>query len=333
MSLDLLIPGLLLPPGAPPRLSEARLPHAEKWLARASVETMPAAGALAWLARAHGLPEPPPYAAVARAGEGREAAGGWLRADPVHLRVDQDAVVLHDAAVLELARDEATQLADALREHFARDGLELDAAAPQRWYVRVPDGELPSTVPLERAAGHNVFGMLPRGTGRINWPAVLTETQMLLAGHEVNARREAAGPVANSVWFWGEGVLPAAIDRRYALVHANEPFALGLARLSGAEARALPASLADVDLVREGESVLVVHDALAAPLHRADEAAWLEAAAALEERWFQRLDRAVERFGAVRLVLPAGDRVRIDTLTPSSRWRWFLRRKPLAAHA
>jgi hypothetical protein len=333
MPLDLVVPDLLLAAGAPPRLAAARLPHAEKWLARAELATEPAAGPLAWLAAAHGLAEPVPYAAVARAGEGRDAAGLWLRADPVHLRIDQDSVVLHDAAVLDLAREEADALAGALAGHFARDGLALEAVAPQRWYARVPAGERPATVPLERATGRNVFGLLPRGAGRINWPGLLTEAQMLLAGSEVNAAREPAKPAVNGVWFWGEGELPARIERRYALACAREPFARGLARLTGAEAREPPASIADVDLVRDGESALVVLDTLAGPLRRGDDDAWLAAAEALDERWFAGIERAVGRFGAVRLVLPAGDRVRIATLTPSSRWRWYRPRKPLATHA
>jgi len=333
MPLDLVVPDLLLAAGAPPRLAAARLRHAEKWLARAEHALDPAAGTLAWLAAVHGLAEPAPYAAVALAGEGRDAAGDWLRADPVHLRIDQDSVILHDASVLDLAREESDALAATLRGHFARDALTLDAVAPQRWYVRVPEGELPVTVPLDRANGHNVFGRLPKGGHRVNWPALLTEAQMLLAEHAANAAREPAKPAANGVWFWGEGAALASVERRYAIVHAREPFALGLARLSGAEAREPPAAIADVDLVRAGESALVLLDALTAPLHRGDEDAWIAAAEALDERWFAGLEKAVERFGAVRLVLPLGERVRIATLTPSARWRWYRPRKPLAAHA
>lgn len=333
MPLDILVPDLLLPAGAPERLVAARLPHAEKWLARADMATVPAAGALAWLAAAHGLAEPAPYAAVALAGEGRDAAGAWLRADPVHLRVDQDSVVLHDAAVLGLAREEADALAARLRAHFARDGLALEVLAPARWYLRVSPADLPATTPLERANGHNVFGLLPRGTGRINWPALLTEVQMLLAEHAVDGAREPGQAAVNGVWFWGEGTLPDGLARRYALVCTREPFALGLARITGAEMREPPASMAEVDLVRAGDSALVTLDALTAPLHRGDEEGWLAAAHDLDERWFAGIEKAVERFGAVRLVLPAGDRVRIATLTPSVRWRWLRTRRPLASHA
>jgi hypothetical protein len=330
MPLDLVVPDLLLPADAPSALRSARPAFVERWLARADLSTEPAQGAAAWIASAYGLPAPAAYAAIALEGEGRPAEGAWLRADPVHLRVERDAVVLHDAALLDVTRGEAQALAAALQSHFAADGIELHAITPDRWYARVPEGELPVTVPLDKAFGRNVFGMLPRGKGRINWPSALTEAQMVLSAHPANLGRPLA---VNSVWFWGEGTLPSEVARRYALVYADEPFARGLARLSGAEARPLPKSLAEVDLVRDGDAALVVFEGFGRALHRADEAAWLAAADALEQQWFLHLAEAIARFGTVRVVLPAEGRTRIATLTASSRWRWFRPRKPLIAHA
>jgi hypothetical protein len=333
MPLDLVIPHLLLPADAPPRLRQARLAFLEKWLARADLASQAADGSLAWIANAYGLAAPAPYGAIALEGEGLGADGHWLRADPVHLRVAEDGVILHDAAILDVTRAEAESLVATLQAHFAGDGLELRAAAPDRWYLRVPPGELPVTVPLEKAFGRNVFGLLPKGTGRINWPSALTEAQMVMGPHGVNERREGAQPAINSVWLWGEGSRPAAVERRYALVYANETFTRGLGRLSQAEVRPLPQAIAEIDLVREGDSTLVMLDILAKPLHRADEGAWLAAAEALEQKWFLDLGDAIARFGAVRLILPAEGRTRIATLTPSVKWRWFRPRKPLIAHA
>ncbi len=205
-------------------------------------------GAPGWIAAEHGLATPIAYAAISLAGEGIETEGEWIRADPVHLRVDHDEVVLHDAAVLDLNTDETASLVAALQAHFAPDGLEFQAVSPERWYVRVPAGESPRTVPLENAIGRNVFGMLPRGTGRINWPSALTEAQMTLSSHDVNVRRGAAKPAVNSVWFWGEGARPAGLSRHYGVVYAEDAFSLGVARLSGAQARAVPASIDELAL-------------------------------------------------------------------------------------
>jgi hypothetical protein len=334
MPLDLLVPDLLLPPDAPAPLREARLPGLEKWLARADVTRSTAIGAERWLAERYALEHPPPVAAVALAGEDALHPGEWVRADPVHLRIDGDSVVVHDASILGVRRDEADALVAALREFFAQDGLRFHAPRPDRWYVEVPRGELPATVPLEEARGRNAFGLLPSGGKTINWRSAITEAQMVLSQHEVNRRREEAGePQVNSVWFWGEGRAPESVARRYDAVHAQDPFPRGLGRLSGASVAPPPSSIGDLDLIGAAQSALVVLDALSAPLHRAALDAWTAAAASLDERWFRGLGEAIDRFGSVRVVLPRVEDTLIATLGRSARRRWLRRAKPLASHA
>lgn len=339
MPLDLLLPDLLLPHDAPAPLRELRLPALERWLARADFARSPSRGTVGTLATLYGLAQPAPVAAISLAAENgipaaAAPAGGWLRADPVHLRIDHDYVRLHDASILDVTREEAKELVRALREHFAADGLEFHVGAGDRWYVRVPEGELPTTRPLPEAVGRDVFGALPQGGGRINWRSAITEAQMVMSPHAVNTQREEAGkPAINSVWFWGEGAAPASVDRRYALVAADDAFARGLATLSAAEVRALPKRLAEVDLVREADTALAVVDTLTAPLRRGDLEAWKREAERLDDQWFATLGDALQRFGAVRLILPTDKETRVATLTPAARWRWFRSRKPLAAHA
>jgi hypothetical protein len=338
MPLDLLVPDLLLPPDAPAAMRELRLPALERWLARASVERGAARTAADCLASAYGLASPAPVAAISAAAEGSLPLGGgsetgWLRADPVHFRLQRDSLTLHDASILDISPEEAGALVATLNALFAPD-IEFHAAAPDRWYARVAAGELPVTTPLATARGRDVFGMLPIGRGRINWRAAITEAQMALSAHEVNAKREAEGrPAVNSVWFWGEGVAPASIARPYADVHARDAFASGLAELSGARRRGVPPSIEAVDLVGASDTALVVIDALTAPLHRADVEAWRASAVALDDHWFIEMGDAIGRFDRVRLVLPSENGSRIAVLDAAARRRWFRRRKPLAAHA
>ncbi|HUP29241.1 MAG TPA: hypothetical protein VM122_03635 [Usitatibacter sp.] len=334
MPLDLVIPDLLLPVDAPEALRSQRLPALESWLARGVSRRLPHRGLEAALSATFALGAPIPIAAVTLAADDAPRAGAWLRADPVHLRVGQDAVALHDAGILGVMRDEANALVAALQALFADDGLEFVAPTPHRWYVRVPDGELPRTVPLPEALGRNVFRLLPVGSGRINWPSAITEVQMLFSQHAVNQAREAEGrPAINSVWFWGEGQLPESIDSPYALVCADEPFAAGLGRLSGVRTVAAPRDFASIDAVGVDESVLVVLDGLGAALRRGDDEAWRKAAQALEETWFAEIDRAIRRFERVSLVLPGPRDTLVATLTAGTRWRWFRSRKPIATHA
>jgi len=332
--LDLLVPDLLSSPESRVLLSALRLPALERWVARADRARRQEGSPAEILANAFAVALPPPVAAIALAGDHERREGGWIRADPVHLRIEQDAVALHDPAVLGITREEADRLLAELQAFFAPDGLEFHAPSPERWYVRVPSGEMPRTVPLEDAVGRNVFGMLPRGPGRINWASALTESQMLLSGHEVNSRREARGlPAINSVWFWGEGALPDEVASPYALVCSDDPFARGLGRLSRARVIRRARAIAEVEPVAPSESALVVLDQLTAPLRRGDAAAWKSAAEGLEKDWFADLGAAIGRFGAVRIILPAGGDTLVASLGAASRWRWYRARKPLHAHA
>ena len=133
MPLDLVVPDLLLPVDAPQALRSQRLPALESWLARGLVRRLPHRGLEAALAATFGLPAPAPIAALTLAADDAPRAGGWLRADPVHLRVGQDAVALYDAGILKVTRDEANALIAALQSLFADDGLEFVAAKSERW--------------------------------------------------------------------------------------------------------------------------------------------------------------------------------------------------------
>jgi hypothetical protein len=323
--IDLLIPGLLPAPS-----EAARLPHLERWLARADISREPPANAETWLARRYGL-EGLPVAPIALAVDEAPQPGHWLRADPVFARVERDSLVLHHAVALAITVDEARDLVASLREHFAVDGMEFHVPRPDRWYVRVPAGEVPATTPLPEAIGQDVFRRLPRGDGKINWASALTEAQMMLTGHPVNVARESRrqAPV-NAIWFWGEGQLPRELPKPYARVYAADSFAAGLGHLSSAVVAAVPASVSALEA--EGPA-LVVLDALALAAYAGDLETWTRAARDLDERWLAPLGDVLSRGVAVRLVLPAARDTCVATLTRAARWRLFRRSRPLSAHA
>ncbi len=312
-----------------------RLPGLEKWLARAAIAREGARGAYAWLAGDWGVAEPVPYAAIALAGDDAPRAGTWMRADPVHLRIERDLVALHDASVLDVGAEEAAVLVAALQALFRDDGLEFRAPVPERWYVRVPEAAVPETTPLHAVIGRDIFRLLPHGAGALNWRSMITEAQMVLSGHEANARREAAGqPAINSVWFWGEGALPATVGPRFANVVASDAFARGLARLSGGAMQPVPERFDRVGMPVTAGETLVVLDDLTRPLRRGDVDAWLATARALDERWFAPAGDATARFGALRIVMPGEADTVVATLTPSARkWRLLRARRPLSDHA
>ncbi|MBL0141198.1 MAG: hypothetical protein IPP91_03830 [Betaproteobacteria bacterium] len=332
MPLTLLVPDLLPPADAPDAMKGLRLPRIETWLARGDRAREPGTGN-AWLLRQWGLDSQASVAALTLAADGGPRDGLWLRADPVHQRIDRNALVLHDSSVLALTPAEGDAAVAALNDFFAGDGLEFCAPCPDRWYVRVPPGELPRTVSLDEAVGRNPFGMIPEGGERLKWPSIFSEAQMLLARLPFNTAREAAGrPTLNAVWFWGGGAFPAALPRPFDDVASSDALARSLALASGCPARPLPAGLAQMPARHSGEFLAVV-DSLQAPFRRGDAEEWIAAARVLEESWFPDLGEALAAFGRLRVVLPSERDTVIVDLPPGARWRLFRRTRPLASHA
>jgi hypothetical protein len=323
MRLDLVVPHLLLPRDARDAFAMPRLPFLERLFARGDRLPVVPLGYAQEMARRFGLPgERLPIAALTLAGDDQPRPGHWLRADPVHLAVERDALVLRGAATLAPDEAEATALAGALNAHFARDGLELLAPRPARWYLRVPEGEMPVTTPLDDAIGRNVFGRLPQSSGRINWRSLVTEAQMVLSAHEVNLRRERAGQLPiNSLWLWGEGAMPGTLRTAHDAVFADEPMARGLATLAGLGAK----TPLDIGVIlRSGAaSSLAVADALSGPWHRGDPDEWRAAAEALDRSLFRPAWEGLGEFTALAIHLPSPGRTVAAQAASSARWRFW----------
>jgi hypothetical protein len=334
MPLDVLVAGLIPPLDATPEMRGLRLPFLEKWLARGDVTRSDVRSARQWLTSAYALAEPAPIAPLSLLGDGDAADGTWVRADPVHVRIDRERTSLHAASALAIERAEADALVTALQEHFAADGFEFRAPTPQRWYVRVPAAELPANIALDEALARDAQRIFPAGTGRIKWPAALTEIQMVLGTHEVNTAREAKRlPPINSVWLWGGGVLPRGVAAPYASVHAEDAFARGLGTASGARVAPAPTRLADLSAASPAEWTLAMGGAPQEALDRGSAEEWISTVASLDHAWFEALGDTLASFGTLRVVLPSSTGTTVATLTSAARWRLLRGRKPLSTYA
>src|SRR5258705_2001743 len=164
----------------------------------------------------------------------------WMRADPVHLRVGRDSLVLADGASFQVSRAESEALVETLNRHFGQTML-FYPVRPERWYVRLEKAPDMQTTPAAAARGLAIDETLPSGPDAIRFHALMNEAQMLLHEHPVNAEREArAEPALNSVWFWGGGAMAAAKDRPFSTVVGDDPLARGLALAAGIPVQALP---------------------------------------------------------------------------------------------
>lgn len=133
-------------------------------------------------------------------------SGFWLRADPVHLRIDRDRLTVLGVPFFQISQAEADALVADLNRLFAEDGFTFIAPTPTRWYVRLPADPQLGFTPLDQVLGANMHEYLPQGEGALKFHAVLNEIQMSLYGHVVNDERDAAGlSMINSLWLWGGG--------------------------------------------------------------------------------------------------------------------------------
>jgi hypothetical protein len=231
-----------------------------------------------------------PYAALAMLAHDRQPGGHcWIHADPVFLQADMDRAILSDAQSLDIREHEAGQLVQELNAHFAEEDISLVPLDDCNWMIRLNTCDL-ETTPLARAVGRNINYLLPTGEVAAGWKRRLNEAQMLLHMSTVNQQREDRGmaPV-NSLWLWGQGVLPAVGETDITHVYADDAVTTGLAKLNNIRHSALndPVELAYA-MKAEGHS-LVSMPRLEAHCNQGDTGAWLGEMLDIVEYWLKPL--------------------------------------------
>lgn len=233
-----------------------------------------------------------PLAAITYAfDDGRPGNDYWLRADPVHVRIHRDRLILVDE--LDISANEAQALCGALASHFG-EGLDPLPMQPDRWYLRCADDPRIRTTPLSQAQGQHIDPLLPLGPGAMHWRKLLNEAQMLLFEHPVNLAREARGlPSINSLWFWGGGILPSTPAAPCGIeLYGRDFTARALAKFSGAQVHALPDSWSSS---MKDDSLSVI-DQIRRCWQRNDVNGWQTAMKDFEALWMGRLIKSGRRF-------------------------------------
>ena len=264
-----------------------------------------------WMRHFDVVPRRLPAAPLTRLLDADDArVGRWMRCDPAHVRADMaTARMLAHGEALQLRDEEAQQFGDSLRMLFGDFGYVLSISRPDRWFLQLPtDSKPPSFVAPDQAIGDDLLAHMPEGPEGKRWRSILNDAQVLLHQHPLNAERSAAGkPAVNSLWFWGEGVLPDFARSALHGVVSRDPLAAALCKLS-------TVPLLPADRLWEAESVLldVTHLGNVTQLERG---IWPEVAAKLADRTLKRC--VVDALDGRRFAL---ERVQ--------RWRFW--RRPLA---
>lgn len=180
-----------------------------------------------------------PVAAVSLAAAGSSpGATYWLRADPVHLRLQRDKLILNEIDDLDEA--EAQQLCAALASHFG-ESFSPQALRPNAWVIATAGTPDLHTSAFSQAAGRHIDPLLPRGADARYWHSLMNEAQMLLFQHPVNQAREERGQLpVNSIWIWGGGCLPATGSGQNKHLFTRHPDWQALARFTGSTDRGVP---------------------------------------------------------------------------------------------
>ncbi|MDN5865568.1 MAG: hypothetical protein L0I62_10235 [Gammaproteobacteria bacterium] len=253
-----------------------RLPRRFK---RAEKRALPRRDPVGLAAKAMGI-EPPPAGALARLADGLEAGQrDWFCAEPVMWVAGRDSLRMFKLDDARLDAGEADALIKAARAHFG-DRLLLERGASGRWYAALEGVHAVRTEPVDTALGQAITPQsLEEGPDAGRLRAFLNELQMLWHEHPVNeARRNAGQPVANALWLWGCGRLPAkpSLDDAPRL-RADEPLVRALAQWLGLECRPLE----DTSTTRSMSDLLVV----VGPGDDARGEAWLGAFASFRGAW------------------------------------------------
>ena len=247
--------------------------------------------------------------------------------DPVHLRISRDTLVVGGAAELDLAEDEAAQLAAMLNDQLAEFG-EFLAPHPRRWYLRLIRLPRIATHALSTVTGRTIEPFLPQGGDAREWRRFINETQVLLHNHPINTAREAVGrTTANSLWPWGAGPLPSGAVAPATHVHADHPLARGLAKLAGVAASPVPSQIDDA--VPQSLTLL---ENLGEAAQSRDAPTWRTGLAELEARWFSPLLAALKsrRLQRLRLTALGDDAMAEITLGTGDLWKLWRRPKQLS---
>ncbi len=332
-NIHLVVPDLFLPSQVPAEASAGlALPALGKILARARQEPLSPESLEAWLCAAFGV-ENQAMAPVTLRVDGLEAGTFyWLRADPVHLRLQRDQLILH-AEVL-LRPEEAAELSTALNTHFAADGLCFLAPHPQRWYLQLDAASDISTAPLSQVVGKDVHTHLPQGADALRWHGVFNEIQMLLFEHPVNLAREARGELPiNSLWLWGGGYAAEELRQSYSRVYSDCDLASAFAQVAGIPYVALSGDAMQCNPGGAGD-VLVVYEALHRALQQGDLPSWRDGLQRFEQTIAAPILDLLRcgRIGQITLDALHARASRRFVLTRSGARKLWLRPKPLARY-
>lgn len=128
---------------------------------------------------------------------------GYVLAEPTHLRVDRDRLLIAETELLQLSEDESRQIIALINQHFAGE-LMVYYVQDNLWLMGINlDLADLTSYPIVDIIGENVDEYLPLGKSRLHLHRIMNEIQMLFFDMPLNQLRNEDGLlVVNSLWLW-----------------------------------------------------------------------------------------------------------------------------------
>lgn len=284
MRLTLIVPHLFAFAEAYP------LPKALQRLQRAQREGLSGRSLEEHLCRLYGLNTLPIAALTHALDTGSTRANkNLLRADPVHLSVQQNSMLVIPSQQLELQEQEVQALLTSLNSLLKEEQLELQAPHPERWYLQTHSADQTQFLSLPQALGRPLPPQTIFGDKAKLWKRRLSEIQMTLHEHPVNEAREARGlmPI-NHLWIWGGDTLDNPPQAPAAQLWGDHAVLNALAKLSQSETQAPAATFKRwLEKADHNKDHIIVLDTLSDAAHAGDVNSWIQELAKLTEQWLE----------------------------------------------
>ena len=343
MNLHLFVPDIFWPDGSQTDIYQhLKLPALETILAKSNCSEAEGGALEAWLCKIFNVSKQQdwPVAPIMLQCEENKMKTGenyWLRADPVHLRIENNHMLLGDNQVLNISLEEANSFTTSINQFFSDDGIVLLPLHADRWYVKCDETPELRTFLLSQVVGKNINSFLPCGKEGVTWNSRINEIQMFLYEHPLNRNREERGELpVNSIWVWGGGVRPLEVHTSYTCIWGNHVLIHALTAMGKVACYDLP-EIADKILNYDDNSgdQLIVLDNLQKYACYRDAYNWRNELMKMEQNWFYPLLQALKKrqIHQLKLTVVNENSTRDFVLTYSSLWKFWATVHPLGGYS
>lgn len=145
----------------------------------------------------------------------------FLIAEPTHLRIDRDRLLISEPELLQLDNPEVKEIIELINKHFA-PLFKLYYVNEELWLLGTNiETHTEKFYPLIDIIGENIDDYLPKGINSLKLNSFINELQMLLFNTHVNQNRSLEKSLTvNSLWLWDKEIADLSIH--YDKVFANK---------------------------------------------------------------------------------------------------------------